>query len=76
MHHANYPTFLPEVGFARLPTVEVVSGFRRTWIYDRVNRGEFPAPVKCGAASLWRVEDIRSWLADPAGWRSTTAEVG
>lgn len=38
-------------------------GFGRTAIYARIKRGEFPRPVKEGAASRWRESEVQAWIA-------------
>ena len=39
--------------FLRLPEVMQTVGLRRTAIYDKITRGEFPAPIKLGNVSVW-----------------------
>jgi len=41
--------------------VDIVSLSKRT-VWRLVSAGEFPAPVKVGRASRWRVADIRQWV--------------
>jgi prophage regulatory protein len=42
----------------------------RTWIYDRVAEGEFPAPVKIGQrASAWLESEVNEWLRERAAQR-------
>ena len=51
---------------------EVISrvGMSRTWIYDRVAEGEFPAPVKIGQrASAWLESEVNEWLRERAAQR-------
>lgn len=70
MNAGNHPLTLPAEGYARLPTVMHVVGLRHSQIYERMAAGRFPRPVKYGRTSLWPVDEIRVWLADPAGWRA------
>ncbi|KRU23201.1 helix-turn-helix transcriptional regulator [Psychrobacter piscatorii] len=49
-----------------------ITGFSAKHIYHLINEGKFPAPVKIGRASLWRLSDINAWLASHA---TTTSEV-
>ena len=43
----------------RLPGVIERVGLRRTAIYDRINQGLFPAPVKLGPrASVWPAHEV------------------
>ena len=47
----------------RLPEVQLRVGMSRTWIYDRIARGEFPRPFKLGeAASGWLESEVSAWL--------------
>ena len=47
----------------RRPEVEVRTGLSRSTIYDWMNRGEFPKPVKLGTRLVaWRESDISAWL--------------
>ena len=39
-----------------------ITGFSAKHIYHLINQDKFPAPVKIGRASLWRLSEINSWL--------------
>ena len=39
-----------------------ITGFSAKHIYHLINQDKFPAPVKIGRASLWRLSDINQWL--------------
>ena len=39
-----------------------ITGFSAKHIYHLINQNQFPAPVKIGRASLWRLSEINSWL--------------
>ena len=48
----------------RLRRVLAVTGMGRTWTYEAIARGEFPAPVRLGARAVgWRRSEIEAWLA-------------
>ena len=48
----------------RLPRVLSTIGMGRSWVYDQVNAGSFPPPVKLGVRAVgWRQSDIEAWLA-------------
>ena len=48
----------------RLPQVKTQTGIGRTSIYNAVNAGTFPAPVKLGARAVgWHASDIAEWIA-------------
>ena len=59
----NYTT---ESGQQRIvtarPAARGITGFSAKHIYHLIKNGQFPAPVKIGRASLWRVSDINEWL--------------
>ena len=48
--------------FLRLPEVMETVGLRRTAIYDKITRGEFPAPVKIGSVSVWLASEISAYI--------------
>ena len=50
--------------FLRLPEVMKTVGFRRTAIYDKITRGEFPAPIKLGNVSVWLASEVNGWIAE------------
>lgn len=39
-----------------------ITGFSAKHIYHLINNDRFPAPIKLGRASLWRMSDINNWL--------------
>lgn len=48
----------------RFPRVLAAIGMGRSWVYDQVKAGQFPAPIKLGARAIgWRREDIEAWIA-------------
>jgi len=53
--------------FLRLQTVEVVTGLRKTTIYARIAKGEFPRPVPLGDGPNspvgWPEDEIAAWQA-------------
>lgn len=45
--------------------VEGRTGLPRSTMYDRIRRGDFPAPISLGARSVgWLEHEIDAWLAD------------
>jgi prophage regulatory protein len=49
----------------RLPAVIRRVGLRKTAIYEKIRRAEFPKPVAIGVrARAWRSSDIDSWIAE------------
>lgn len=50
-----------DVCFVRLPDVLRRVGVKKTKLYDMVQAGEFPRPVKIGKSSVWPDSVIREW---------------
>ncbi|WP_082150928.1 AlpA family transcriptional regulator [Chromobacterium sp. LK1] len=48
--------------FLRLEEVERMVGFHYSTIYRRIQKGEFPAPIKIGTSSRWRLLDVSAWM--------------
>ena len=68
---ANQPartakTYIAKSGQQRTVTAKAatrgITGFSAKHIYHLINQDKFPAPVKIGRASLWRLSEINSWL--------------
>lgn len=55
---------LPDDALIRLPEVEVLSGLKRSQIYDDIGEGLFPAPTKIGTASRWSRREVQAWIRD------------
>lgn len=56
---------------ANPPIPALVPVSRTTW-WAGVKTGRFPQPVKLGpATTAWRAEDIREFLANPAGYQAS-----
>lgn len=55
----------------RLQTVSALVGLARSAIYARIQRGEFPAPIKLSArCSRWKAGAVRAWLSEQTGARA------
>jgi predicted DNA-binding transcriptional regulator AlpA len=53
-------------GLIRLSDLVQLVGMKKSTIYNRIEQGRFPAPVRNGPRiSGWRVGEVREWLADP-----------
>ena len=49
----------------KLPDVERLTGLRRSAIYELIQRGAFPKPVKVGArSSMWSHAAVQAWIAE------------
>lgn len=55
-------TALPPDRLLRFPQVHAKTNVGRTKTYELVNAGEFPAPIKVGAASFWVEREIDAWI--------------
>ena len=54
-------TMLEEIW--RKPKVLAAIGMGNTWLYEAVERGDFPKPVKLGSRAVgWRKSDVQAWL--------------
>ncbi len=56
----NHST-LPE-RLVPLDEVESITGFKSSYIYSKIQKGEFPQPVKIGTASRWKFSEIQNWV--------------
>ncbi|MDE4453978.1 helix-turn-helix transcriptional regulator [Psychrobacter sp. DAB_AL62B] len=68
---ANQPerkakTYIAKSGQQRTVTAKAatrgITGFSAKHLYHLINESKFPAPVKIGRASLWRLSEINKWL--------------
>lgn len=68
---ANQPartakTYTTKSGQQRTVTAKAatrgITGFSAKHLYHLINESKFPAPVKIGRASLWRLSEINKWL--------------
>ena len=72
---ANQPereakTYITQSGQQRTitarPASSGITGFSAKHLYHLINERKFPAPIKMGRASLWRMSEINSWLESHA----------
>lgn len=50
--------------------VEHEVGLKRSTIYQRMQQGTFPRPIRLGERAVgWRASDIERFLEDPAAYR-------
>ncbi len=48
--------------FLRLKQVTAATGFSRSWIYEAIRRGDFPAPIAIGVRAVaWDSATIAEW---------------
>lgn len=50
----------------RLPQVIEKTGWKKTDIYDKIKKGEFPKQKKDGRTTYWLSTDIDDWIATRA----------
>lgn len=56
----------------RRTQVEIEVGLKRSTIYQRMQEGTFPRPIRLGERAVgWRAADIERFLEDPAGYRAS-----
>ncbi len=59
------PTKPAQGQLLRLPSVEAVTGLKKTTIYTHMaNKADpFPAPIRIGARAVaWRLSDVEAWI--------------
>ena len=44
------------------PDTRGITGFSIKHIYHLIKNDQFPAPIKIGHASVWRLSEINEWL--------------
>lgn len=44
------------------PATRGITGFSIKHIYHLIKNDQFPAPIKIGHASVWRLSEINQWL--------------
>lgn len=47
----------------RLPQVQELYPVCRATIYNMINRGKFPKPIRIGRNSFWRQKDVEDFIA-------------
>ncbi len=48
--------------FLRIKQVIAATGMSRSWIYDAIRRGDFPAPISLGARAVaWDSAAVAEW---------------
>lgn len=46
----------------RLPQVLALVGLRRSTVYNHIQNGVFPKPIKLGRASGWIQAEVQAWI--------------
>lgn len=45
-----------------LDEVESITGFKSSYIYSKIQKCEFPKPLKIGTASRWKFSEVQAWV--------------
>ncbi|MCP5206331.1 MAG: AlpA family phage regulatory protein [Hahellaceae bacterium] len=48
--------------FQKLQAVMDDTSLPRTTLYKKIKQGEFPAPIKIGACSVWLEHEVQEWM--------------
>ena len=55
----------------RLPAVEAAVGFKKSKLYELIQEGQFPQPVRLGNKSVgWLADEVQAWINARAASRS------
>lgn len=63
----------PDALLWTMPTLEKRIGLSRSNIYQQIQGGKFPEPVKIGRSSRWLAAEIQAWVNTQAEARSPKA---
>ena len=58
---SQYPPAPPE-RLINLDEVESITGFKSSYIYSKIQKSEFPRPLKIGTASRWKFSEVQQWI--------------
>lgn len=53
---------IPPERLINLDEVESITGFKSSYIYSRIQKSEFPKPVKINTASRWKFSEVQAWV--------------
>jgi prophage regulatory protein len=66
---------MDEIKLYRLRELSARIGLGRTAIYEAIQEGRFPRPIRIGARAVaWRHQDVESWLQSRAAQREGGAK--
>ena len=64
----------PQKRFIRLSQVEMLTGYKRSRLYDFVKAGTFPQPLKIGPrATAWVEGEVQDWINQKIEQRDNAA---
>jgi excisionase family DNA binding protein len=56
--------------------VAVMLGVSTRTVWRLVSAGQLVAPVRLGGSARWRIDEVRRWIDDGCGSRSTKSAMG
>ena len=62
IEHNQLPQ-LPATGFVRASKLLLHVPFAKSTLWSYSKDGRFPAPIKVGSMTCWRLEDVHAWFA-------------
>lgn len=57
----SHPDYLIDMKY-----ITTLTGMTNKWFYHLIQENKFPAPIKLGRSSRWRLRDVEEWLAQQA----------
>jgi prophage regulatory protein len=57
--------------FININDVMEMTGIKKTFIYDSIKKGTFPAQVHMGKSALWVKDEILQYMQDKMNERTT-----
>ena len=68
------PTPKAPARLIRRPELEAMTGLPKSTLYDYLQAGTFPAPVKLSARSVaWRLSEVEAWIESRQSARPSKA---
>jgi len=65
----------PAIQWLTINNVIEITGFGKSFIYQRIKDGSFPKPLKvCGSSNRWTLEQIQEWMEAAAQHPDTLNE--
>jgi prophage regulatory protein len=46
----------------KLDQVEALTGFKKSYLYSRIQSGDFPNPVHIGRSARWVESEVLAWV--------------
>jgi len=56
----------------KINEVKSIISMGDSWIYEKMNKGEFPKPIKLSSRCVrWRQSDVNRWIAEQSPLEET-----